>query len=101
MVVQVPWQKYLLILYVASFFIMVRSIFRIAEYVQGHDGALLMTETYLYIFDTTLTFLAMLLFNIFHPSKITSKNSSKSGGWTGDSSYGYSISVGLSSRENV
>lgn len=101
MVVQVPWQKYLLILYVASFFIMIRSIFRIAEYVQGNDGALLKTETYLYIFDAALMFLAMLLFNIFHPSKIISKNTLKSGGWTGDSSYGYSNSVGLSSRENV
>lgn len=101
MVVQVPWQKYLFILYVASFFIMIRSIFRIAEYVQGDNGALLKTETYLYIFDATLMFLAMLLFNIFHPSKIISKDSLKSGGWTGDSSYGYSNSVGLSSRENV
>jgi hypothetical protein len=28
---------------------MIRSIFRIAEYVQGNDGTLLKTETYLYI----------------------------------------------------
>lgn len=48
-VLQLPWQKYLFILYIASAFIMIRSIFRIAEYVQGNDGTLLKTETYLYI----------------------------------------------------
>ena len=52
--VQVPWQRYLLILYLASTFIMIRSFFRIAEYVQGQDGSLLKTETYLYVFDATL-----------------------------------------------
>jgi hypothetical protein len=104
MVVQVPWEKYLVILYAASFLIMIRSIFRIAEYAQGDDGALLKTETYLYIFDATLMFLAMLLFNISHPSKIISKASSKSGNWTGDnssSSYGYDHPVNLSHRDHV
>ncbi len=70
---EVPWQKYMLVLYVASFLIMVRSIFRIAEYIQGQDGALLKSEVYIYIFDATLMFLAMVVFNIYHPSNIISK----------------------------
>ena len=37
---EIPWPKYMIILYTASCLIMVRSIFRIAEYIQGHDGAL-------------------------------------------------------------
>jgi hypothetical protein len=98
MVIQVPWQKYLFILYIASFFIMIRSIFRIAEYVQGNDGALLQTEVYLYIFDATLMFLTMLLFNVSHPSKIISKATLKSNAWAGDIN---GSSYGLSSRENV
>jgi hypothetical protein len=52
--VLVPWQRYLLILYVARTFIMIKSIFRIAEYIQGEDRSLLKTETYLYLFDATL-----------------------------------------------
>ncbi|KAM0308759.1 hypothetical protein ACHAO8_009678 [Botrytis cinerea] len=66
----VPWQQYLLILYIASTFIMIRSLFRIVEYVQGTDGALLSTETYIYVFDATLMFLVMVIFNVRHPSAI-------------------------------
>ncbi len=98
--VQVPWQRYLLILYVASTFIMIRSIFRIAEYVQGQDGSLLETEIYLYVFDATLMFLTMVLFNIFHSSKIISKEVLK-GTWTkveGGIAYEYSSSVPLDHR---
>jgi hypothetical protein len=70
--VNVPWQQYLFILYAASFLIMVRSVFRIAEYVTGQDGALLTHEIYLYVFDAGLMFLAMMLFNIRHPRNIIS-----------------------------
>ncbi|KAF7910799.1 uncharacterized protein EAF01_002308 [Botrytis porri] len=66
----VPWQQYLYILYIASTFIMIRSIFRIVEYVQGSDGTLLSTETYIYVFDATLMFLVMVIFNLRHPSAI-------------------------------
>ncbi|APA09927.1 hypothetical protein SS1G_05817 [Sclerotinia sclerotiorum 1980 UF-70] len=66
----VPWQQYLMILYLASTFIMIRSLFRIAEYVQGNDGYLLSTETYIYIFDATLMFIVTVIFNVRHPSAI-------------------------------
>lgn len=69
----IPWERYLYILYLASLLIMVRSVFRIAEYVMGQDGILLKHEIYLYIFDATLMFLMMVLFNIWHPSKIIHK----------------------------
>lgn len=68
--ITVPWQQHLLVLYAASALIMVRSIFRVAEYVMGRDGILLQHEYYLYIFDAVLMFAAMVLFNIWHPSKI-------------------------------
>ncbi|KAH8819486.1 RTA1 like protein-domain-containing protein [Xylogone sp. PMI_703] len=76
MSVEVPWQKYLLVLYAASVFIMIRSVFRVVEYVQGNDGYLLEHEAFLYVFDATLMFLTMLLFNILHPSRIIMKNRS-------------------------
>ncbi|CZR53789.1 related to protein RTA1 [Phialocephala subalpina] len=73
----VPWQSYLFVLYGASLMIMIRSVFRIAEYVMGQDGALLDHEYYLYIFDATLMFFTMVLFNVYHPSRIITKESLK------------------------
>lgn len=70
---QVPWQRYLVVLYAASLLIIVRCVFRIAEYAGGQTGPLLSTEVYLYIFDATLMFLVMALFNTQHPSRIISK----------------------------
>jgi hypothetical protein len=68
-----PWARYLWILYLASFLIIVRCVFRIAEYAGGQEGALLGTEMYLYIFDATLMFLVMVVFNVQHPSLVISK----------------------------
>jgi hypothetical protein len=61
----------MMVLYAGSLLIMVRSIFRAIEYLQGNNGSLLQHEAYLYIFDATLMFLVMILFNWFHPSEIT------------------------------
>jgi RTA1 like protein len=69
----VPWQSYLFILYGASFMIMIRSVFRIVEYVMGQDGFLLDHEVFLFAFDAALMFLTMVLFNIYHPSRIINK----------------------------
>ncbi|KAL4981589.1 putative RTA1 domain protein [Aspergillus falconensis] len=65
-----PWLKHLYVLYATSFLIMVRSIFRLAEYLQGNDGYLLHHEIYLYIFDSLLMFVTMVILNVVHPSEI-------------------------------
>ncbi|KAB2570221.1 Protein RTA1 [Lasiodiplodia theobromae] len=67
---EVRWQRYLCTLYVVSLLILVRSVFRVVEYLQGSDGFLLRTETYLYIFDALLMFLVMVWMNWFHPGEI-------------------------------
>ena len=46
-----PWQKYVYTLYFASLLIMIRSIVRVIEYVQGNAGYILSHEVFLYIFD--------------------------------------------------
>lgn len=66
------WPKHMLALYLGSLLIMVRSLFRAVEYLQGFDGYLLSHEAYLYIFDALLMFLTMALFNHVHPSEIAS-----------------------------
>lgn len=66
----IPWRKHLHVLYLASFLIMVRSIFRLAEYLQGNNGYLLHHEVYLYVFDALLMCITMVVFNIVHPQEV-------------------------------
>ncbi|UKZ58111.1 hypothetical protein TrVGV298_011976 [Trichoderma virens] len=60
----VPWRRYLTVLYSASGIILVRSVFRIIEYLQGNNGYIIRREYLLYIFDAVLMFLVMVLFLI-------------------------------------
>jgi hypothetical protein len=69
---RIPWEKHMLSLFAASLIIMVRSIFRVAEYIQGFNGYLLSHEAYLYVFDALLMWLTMVLFNWMHPAEILS-----------------------------
>jgi hypothetical protein len=69
----IPWQRHLVVLYTACLLILVRSVFRIAEYVLGQDNVLLSHEIYAYIFDAALMFQAMIVFNVYHPSAIITK----------------------------
>ncbi|KAL5323481.1 hypothetical protein ACEPPN_008018 [Leptodophora sp. 'Broadleaf-Isolate-01'] len=64
------WHKHINTLYAASFLIMVRSVFRVVEYIQGNDGYLLRHEYYLYIFDAVLMLAVMVIFNFIHPSEV-------------------------------
>ena len=67
----IPWTKHMRVLYTASTFIMVRSVLRVIEYVQGNDGYVLRHEAFLYIFDSCLMLAVVVLYNLFHPSEIT------------------------------
>ncbi|PWW72963.1 RTA1 like protein [Tuber magnatum] len=62
------WRTLLIALYVASLFILVRSAFRVIEYVQGREGYLMKKEVWLYIFDAVLMLSVTVLFNVVHPS---------------------------------
>jgi hypothetical protein len=65
-----PWKKLLWALYITSLFIMVRSVFRVAEYVTGKDGSLQSREIWIYIFDALLMALVSIIFNVVHPSVV-------------------------------
>jgi hypothetical protein len=75
--VQVPWLRYIYVLYGASFIIIIRSAFRVVEYIQGSDGYLMSHEPFAYAFDAALMILVSTGFNIFHPSKIVSRKATK------------------------
>ncbi|KFY33304.1 hypothetical protein V494_07717 [Pseudogymnoascus sp. VKM F-4513 (FW-928)] len=64
------WEQYLAMLYMVSALIMIRSIFRVAEYVMGNDGYLLANEWTLYVFDATLMFGVTVLFYWRHPGAL-------------------------------
>ena len=78
-----PWHKHLYTLYAASILIMVRSVFRAVEYIQGNDGYLLRNEVFLYIFDGVLMLAVMVVFNVIHPSVVKAylKGGNVSKGW--------------------
>lgn len=64
-------------LYVSSGLILIRSVFRLIEYLQGQDGELLSKEIYLYVFDAALMLLVMICFNWKYPSIFTSDSRSR------------------------
>lgn len=66
-----PWKKLMCVLFGTSVLIMVRSVFRAIEYLEGNDGYLLAHEAYLYIFDALLMLVVMVILNIIHPSEAT------------------------------
>ena len=69
----VPWQPRLCVLYVGSGLIMSRNVFRIIEYIMGNDGYLFRHEIFPYIFDAALMLGVMVVFGIWHPSRVINK----------------------------
>ncbi|RSL94305.1 hypothetical protein CEP52_012723 [Fusarium oligoseptatum] len=70
----VPWRRYLWVLYITSFIILVRSVFRVVEYLQGNSGYLISHEIFLYIFDTILMAIVMLIFLIWYVEQLSPKD---------------------------
>jgi hypothetical protein len=68
------WMKIMHMLYAVSGLIMVRSIFRVVEYIMGHDGYLLANEWPLYIFDAVLMFFVVVLFGWRFPGYLAKGN---------------------------
>lgn len=65
-----PWKQTLYMIYTSSALIFARSIFRVVEYIQGHDGYSLGHEWTLYVFDTVPMFIVTVIFWIWYPGRI-------------------------------
>ena len=65
-----PWQKHLIGLYIVSCLILIRSVVRVVEYLQGYDGYIMTHEVFLYIFDATIMFMAVVSMNWIHPGEV-------------------------------
>ncbi|KAF3395808.1 Protein RTA1 [Penicillium rolfsii] len=67
---RLKWKIHLRVLYAISLLILIRSLFRVVEYVQGNDGYSLTHEWTLYVFDSTLMFAVMLIWGIWYPGDL-------------------------------
>lgn len=63
------WKKLMYTLFGTSMLVMVRSVYRVIEYIQGNDGPIMAREAYLYIFDALLMLAVMVILNVVHPSE--------------------------------
>lgn len=74
---EIPWKRYLVVLYVTSAIILVRSIFRVVEYLQGNSGYLISHEIFLYIFDALLMAITMAIFVVWYVEDLDGTRRSK------------------------
>lgn len=73
----IPWKRHLGVLYLTSGLILVRSIFRVIEYLQGNDGYLISHEVFLYVFDALLMAAVMVVFLICYVDDLASARKDK------------------------
>ncbi|KAE8326335.1 RTA1-domain-containing protein [Aspergillus sergii] len=65
----IPWQKNMFALHFSSLLILIRSCFRVAEYIQGSDGFLLQNEVFMYVYGGLLILFVTVAFLAIHPSE--------------------------------
>ena len=56
--------------YAVVLLITIRIIFRLIEYANGFKSTIPLHEAYQYVLDSTVMFIALALFNIFHPGRL-------------------------------
>ncbi|OOF99854.1 hypothetical protein ASPCADRAFT_503804 [Aspergillus carbonarius ITEM 5010] len=67
---QTLWKHHIHTLFAVSLLIMIRSIYRVIEYAMGNNGYLLSNEWPLYVFDTVLMWLVMVIWAVRYPGNI-------------------------------
>lgn len=70
------WQNWKFLLFemtLTSLFIMIRSVYRVIEYLQGYNGVLISNEKYLFILDSSMIFFAMVTILLANISQWLSK----------------------------
>lgn len=67
------WRGLLFACYSASVLILIRSVYRLIEFIQGNDGYVISHEVFLYVFDAAMMFMVMVVMNVLHPSSVLTK----------------------------
>lgn len=73
--IDVPWESVLNMLYGTSIIISVRNIFRLVEFIAGHDSYLFKNEWPVYVFDGVLMLITMVVFFIWYPPQLQTNSS--------------------------
>ncbi|CAK7210411.1 hypothetical protein SBRCBS47491_000775 [Sporothrix bragantina] len=79
-------RTFLLALYVTSGLVLVRNIVRVAEFIEGFDGYIILHEAFLYVFDALPMAAVMVIFNVWHTSKLVNNTPKARRKASGDSS---------------
>jgi hypothetical protein len=64
----VLWRRMVNMLYACSVLIVIRSVFRVIEYIMGSDAYLLSHEWTMYVFDAVLMWGVMVIFFVYFPA---------------------------------
>jgi uncharacterized membrane protein len=64
---RMTWEAVMWVLYIACLLILVRSVFRVVEFVEGNNGFIMRREYLLYIFDACLMSLTGIVLIIVYP----------------------------------
>ncbi|KAH8662390.1 RTA1 like protein-domain-containing protein [Xylariales sp. PMI_506] len=64
------WKKVLWMIYCVSLLIMVRSVYRVCEFVLGNSGYLMTHEWSLYVFDSSMMFIVMAVYYLWYPDAL-------------------------------
>ena len=67
---QVPWTKHMWALHSSSILVLIRSVVRVIEYIQGTYGYVMSHEAFIYVFDGLLMFVVTAIFIAVHPSEV-------------------------------
>ena len=67
---ETPWRSYVHMLYGTSLAILVRSLYRMVEFVMGQDSYLFVNEWPTYVLDAGLMLLVMAAFYIWYPDQL-------------------------------
>ena len=62
------WERHMAALYVSSSLIVLRSIVRVVEFLQGYHGYIIVHEVFLYVFDALPMLVAVVIFNFIYPA---------------------------------
>jgi len=68
------WEMLLRLLFAAAAIIILRCVFRIVEFSQGHDGYLARHEVFLYIFDAAPMLVVQVMFHFVHAGDVFPRN---------------------------
>ncbi|WWC63050.1 uncharacterized protein I303_105649 [Kwoniella dejecticola CBS 10117] len=66
-------QKYIWAIYLSGALILIRSIVRVAEFIEGFHGFIITHEVFLYVFDALLMAAVLVTFNFIYPSEFSKK----------------------------